>query len=220
MQADTLQTSPISPAERLKDTMRRPVGGDPLDRLIGTIYETSFTSRSLRQTVAPHSLTRPAISRMYHKERVAVDFEVPGRTFHPEAKRRWCHSRGITYVPVYITDRNLTAEVFSARLTAEREALEAARTPAEEPGAQVVGNVVNTLLSRPETVVALTQLADQRTKGARTESGKAITGTALAQLGAKLFDEFNEALRVALEGDDIPQTPEAVDAWIEARSAG
>ncbi len=215
-----LQTATLSPNTLIKNAEGRVPGQDPLDSLISQYYESMFTSRSLQNAVAPLSKTRVTFSRMYHAQKVAVDFQVGDKSRHwsPDLKRKWCHEHGITYVPIGLTER-MTVEQFKDRLTAEKRAMGTYEHPQAKPAnlepVEVMPEAVDpvdALLARPETVVGLTSAVE-----ARLSKGGSGTGKTAEKRRAHELKQMTEALRGELTLGTLASTPEAVDAWLASR---
>lgn len=185
----------VNPVEILKPTVSRNPGGDPLDLIISPYYISRWSPRPLRLAVAPLSLTLVVISRYYGGQKVAVDFEEPGRLFHEEAKRKWCHEQGIVYVPIRKAER-LTAAEFQVRLDKERAAFEKRPKPAPPPPTDPVG--VKVL----ETEPALEAAAE-----AHLQKSPSLKGIFRKNKGKMYVRMLREHLRHTLEDNidtDIP----------------
>jgi hypothetical protein len=206
MVTHALQTA-IVPPSMIKSTVNRSLGSDPLDTLIGPHYITQYTERSLQQEVEPLKRYRVTLSRAYPNQQVAVDWEVLGRPWTPDAKRRWCHSQGWAYVAVGAKER-LTAEDFTRRLASERKAVAGPTVEAPAPEQ----HDMDALLSRPETATGLSDKALAKVKAGHPK----LSGKPAMLLHQKALAALTEALRVGLTDGSIPRTPEAVDAWLTA----
>lgn len=229
MPTNSLQSSPVAPSPFIKEGLRRVPGQDPLDAILSPFYEESYSARDLQAAVAPLSNIRVTVSRFYFNERVVVDFQPADKHRHwnPEAKRRWCHSKKVAYVPVYLTERTLTVEQFKERLAAEREAVAPVNRgtanvpvndetppvpPTVDPTAPPTMGQVTALVTRPESLTGLQNVAEVRLSKLPNYKGNSRK-TKLERLSAEAVSE----LQKALFEQDIPATAESVDAWIAAR---
>jgi hypothetical protein len=207
MVTHALQT-PIIPPSMIKSTVNRSLGSDPLDTLIGPYYITQYTERSLQQDVEPLKRYKVVLSRVYPTQHVAVDWEILGRPWQSDAKRRWCHARGWAYVTVGAKER-LTPEDFARRLADERKAVTSA-TPAPTPAPEL--HDIDTLMARPETATGLSAKALAQVRF----SHPGLRGKPAMQLHQRALSALTDALRVGLTDGSIHRAPEAVDAWLAA----
>jgi hypothetical protein len=227
----SLQTAPFSENTIVVEGAGRVPGQDPLDHLLSPFYERLFTSRSLQEAVAPLSKIRVTFSRFYHAQNIVVDWQPKDKTRHwaPEAKRRWCHGKGIVYVPIAIGEL-LSVEQFRRRLEAETTALATGNKPVEPvfvpvetvtppPAVETLDTNsipsetdIEALVTRPETCVGIQTIAEQR-----LSAGPMVKGKPREAKLKKLSKEVIEELTRALTERQIPATPEAVDAWVAAR---
>jgi hypothetical protein len=215
----TLQTAKI-PVGIVKRHVARGAGSDILDTLISPYYIESYTHPDLQKAVAPLSLTRVILGRYYPTEKIAVDFETPPaeRPFNVDAKRRWCHTQGIAYVPVYTRDF-LTAQDFIVRLDAARAALAAPVVAA--PSAVVSA----TPTAAPPALDAVLQ--DPAVQTALVDAGTAVILAKWPKIKTAKLDHHRAAwmtetlktLQAEITAGEVQATVEAVLAWVHARAA-
>lgn len=180
------------------DTMLRAAKTE-IDEISEALGDTRYIERwappeLTRRILGVHSTKLVRCSRYYflRDPRVVVDFEpspLVSKMFC-EAKREFCHTQGIVYVPIFLRERLRSAE-FAERLARETAAMQVGEQEAHEDEAL---RSVEDILRDPavETYInaeALSRLA------AEMRAGRQLKGATRAARLTKIKEAVTEELR-------------------------
>ncbi len=115
---------------------------DTLSRAVGDArHITAHPLPEVCKQLYPHEKGKSVVvSRFYvlRSPQLIVDFEPAPQVgkMHCEAKRRWCHRKGIVYVPVFLREK-LTPSQFAKRVEDETKAMVEGKAVAADHAAVV-----------------------------------------------------------------------------------